>query len=68
VPRSRRLQKRQRLPPTICLTCRCSAPSRAGKTISARGQRNGFSRLHLEGSFRLSYNGSMFAKEGWACF
>ena len=23
-----------------------------------------FSRLHLEGSFRLSYNGSMFAKEG----
>ena len=23
-----------------------------------------FSRLHLEGSFRLAYNGSMFAKEG----
>ena len=23
-----------------------------------------FSQLHLEGSFRLSYNGSMFAKEG----
>lgn len=26
-----------------------------------------FDRLHLEGSFRLSYNGSMFAKEGLGC-
>ena len=27
----------------------------------------GFDRLHLEGSFRLSYNGSMFAREGLGC-
>ena len=26
-----------------------------------------FDRLHLEGSFRLSYNGSMFAREGLGC-
>ncbi len=26
-----------------------------------------FDRLHMEGSFRLSYNGSMFAKEGLGC-
>lgn len=26
--------------------------------------KDSFSRLHLEGSFRLSYNGSMFAREG----
>ena len=26
-----------------------------------------FERLHLEGSFRLAYNGSMFAREGLGC-
>ena len=26
--------------------------------------KDGFSRLHLEGTFRLAYNGSMFAREG----
>ena len=28
---------------------------------------DGFDRLHLEGSFRLAYNGSMFAREGLGC-
>ena len=40
----------------------CSEQSWNNEITAWAGDR--FSELHLEGSFRLSYNGSMFAKEG----
>ncbi len=40
----------------------CSEQSWNNEILNWAG--DNFERLHLEGSFRLSYNGSMFAKEG----
>lgn len=42
----------------------CSAQNRAGTNDITKWCNNRIDQLHLEGSFRLSYNGSLFVKEG----
>ena len=67
VPRDHPLSEKDLVTPEdlIGLPLFCSEQSWENDIRPWAGER--FDRLHLEGSFRLSYNGSMFAREGLGC-